>query len=175
MAELDYSSAELIALSAFAQSPAARGLDIGNELIVVMPIDQLLEYQGTRKALESEGHIPAETVWPDGFESLHWEKGAYKFWLRRERPQGVKGPRRSFLEVDWWTLRIDPVNSRPWQQFVIERKAKELREAIYRASAEGLAKSSASFERYCKAGRDTAFKSFMARIPGIDGKKRLAA
>ena len=172
MAELDYSSAELIAQSAFAQSPAARGLDIANELIVFMPFDQLLEYQGTRGALEAEGIIPSETIWPDEFGELNWEAGAYKFWLRRERPTGVKGPRRSFLEVDWWMLRISPVKSKTQGQIAVERKTKELREAIYRASAEGWAESSAKFERYCKANRDTAFKSFMARIPGIDGKKR---
>ena len=173
MADMEYTtnSTELIAQSALAQLPAARGLDLGNEMIIVMPFDQLLEYQGTRKALEAEGLIPSDTAWPDGFESLHWQAGANKFWLRRERPQGVKGPRRSFLEVDWWMLRIDPVKSKSLDQIAIERAAKELREAIHRASAEGWAESSARFERYWKATSDTAFKAFMVRIPGIDGKK----
>jgi hypothetical protein len=175
MAEMEYSSADMIAQSTFAQLPAARGLDISVEMIVVMPFDTLLEYQGTRKALEAEGLIPAESVWPDGFESLEWTAGAYKFRLRRERPKGVKGPRRSFLEVDWWMLRIDPIKSKSLQERAIERKAKELREATHSASAEGWAESSARFERYYKANRDTAFKAFLARIPGIDGKKRLAA
>jgi len=174
MAETQYTtnSAELIGQSVLAQLPAARGLDIGNELIVLMLQDNLFEYQGTRKALEAEGLIPAETVWPDGFESMPWQAGANNFWLRRERPKGVNGPRRSFLEVDWWMLRINPVNSKSWEQVAIERKANELREAIHRASAEGRAERLARFESYCKASHDTAFKSFMARIPGIDGKKR---
>ena len=175
MAEMDYSSAQLIAQSKLAQLPAARGLDIFNEMFVLTPYEQFIKYLGTRAALEAEGLIPSETVWPNGFDSLAWTSGGHKFWLRRERPLGVKGPRRNFLEVNWWQLHITPIAAKSRQLFVIERKDRDLREAIYLASAEGRAERSARYERHCIANRDAAFKSFMASIPGIDGRMRQLA
>jgi hypothetical protein len=177
MAETQYTtnSAQLIALSVPAQLPAASGLDLCAELIVRMPCERLLEYQGTRAAIEAEGLIPSETVWPVGFSDLHWQDGDYNFWIRRQRPDGVKGPRKLFLEIDWWMLRINPVNFITPDQWVIERKAKELREATYRATAKGRADMQARFDRSWDARHDSRFMAFLSRIPGINGKKRVAA
>lgn len=168
MAEIDYTTnnTDLLGLSALARLPAARGLDLHKELIVNYICDGFFEYLGTSSAIEAEGLIPPKTVWPDGFNDRRWEDGARRFWLRRERPKGVKGPRRSFLEVDWWMLRIDPIDKQSAQQTAIRSKKRDLRTAIYRASAEGVAMSN----RWFRAKSDPEFMAMMAKIPGVDGK-----
>jgi len=71
----------IIAQSAFAQSPAAAGLDLSAEIIICSPIDGIAEYQGTRTALEAEGIIPEGTVWPNGFDRLYWSDDKFSVEL----------------------------------------------------------------------------------------------
>lgn len=125
----------------------------------------IVEYIGPRALLESEGIIPADTKWPERFDDLRWKAGRLEFWLQRERPKGARGPRRAFLEIDWWCLRIDPVN-RTWQQHRIMVKARELRDLMYQASPEGVRALNIEAERLSKAQDDERFQGFLARIVG---------
>lgn len=161
-----------LAQSAFAQSPAAVGLNLSTEIIVCTPYREIAEYQGTRAALEAEGVIPAGTKWPDGFDDLFWEDDKFRYWLRRKRPEGIKGPRKQFLDLDWWMFRCDPLNAKPVDIRNVERKVKELADIIHRQSAKGQAEWSTQWNRYWEARKDDKFQAFKALIPGVNRPKR---
>lgn len=165
-------SESFIYQSVLAQSNAAAGLDLSAEIIVCSPFDGIAEYQGTRAALEAEGVIPTGTVWPDGFDSLYWGDDNFSYWLRRERPEGVKGPRKQFLGMDWWMFRCDPVKVQSWEAKAIEKKAKALASEIYRQSPNGRAEWGKQLNAYMEARRDDKFQAFKALIPGIVRPKR---
>lgn len=161
-----------LAQSAFAQSPAASGLDLSSEIIVCTPYSDIAEYQGTRAALEAEGVIPAGAKWPDGFDDLRWEDHQFHYWLRRERPEGLKGPRKLFLDVDWWMFRCMPIQAKNPGDRYIERKKNELSAAIFRQSAKGQDEMYQRLERLEKARKDVKFQAFKTAIPGINHPKR---
>lgn len=146
-------------------------LDPSTELVVCTPYNDIAEYQGTRATLEAEGVIPVGTDWPEGFSYLRWEDGRFRYWLRRERPKGRKGPRRQFLTVDWWMFRCDPLETGSIDAHNVRRKAKELADAIHRASAKGQAEITAHYHRYFKALDDMPFQAFKAAC-GIVEKQR---
>lgn len=165
MADPDSTSSAPAIFSAFP------GLDPTTEILVCTPFSDIAEYQGTRAALEAEGVIPAGTDWPEGFNDLYWEDGQRRYWLRRERPEGQKGPRRQFLTMDWWMYRCNPLNAKPVEVRNVERKTKELADTIYRQSAKGQAEWSAQCDRYWKSTKDKAFQTFKVTC-GIVEKKR---
>lgn len=142
------------------------------EIIVCTPYTDIAEYQGTRAALESEGVIPAGTKWPEGFDSLDWEDDRLRYCLCRERPEGAKGPRKQFLNVDWWTLRFDPLKTESFEMRIIKRKSKELADIIYSQSAKGRAEHGKQWNCYWEAKSDERFQAFKALIPGIIRPKR---
>lgn len=117
------------------------------------------EYIGTRTQLEAEGVIPPQTKWPDGFNSVFWTVAGVRFWLRRERPEGARGPRKAFLDCDNWCLRMDPENIDCANQ-AIKLKAKELAELTYRQSAKGRAEWDRSWKLFWKAQEDDKFQAF---------------
>lgn len=156
-----------IAQSAFAQLPAASGLDLSAEIIVYTLYSHITEYQGTRAALEAEGVIPAGTQWPKDWDILRWKDGTFHYWLRRERPKGIKGSRQQLLNFDWWQFRFNPINAKSILDCNIELKAKELADMIHRQSPEGHAAWSKQFDRYCSAQQDEKFQAFKALIPGL--------
>lgn len=141
------------------------------EPTIRMSCPGIAEFQGTRAMLEAEGIIPANTKWPEAYEDLWWDDGKYRYWMRRQRPDGAKGPRRLFVAVDWWSLR---------QQLIAEncvnrelrRKEQELTEYAYRNSAAGQAEWLRQFDSYMKACADEKFQAFKALIPGVLTPKR---
>ena len=154
--------------SALAQAPAASGLDLQSEIIVTTGYCRDIAWlTGTRGALESEGVIPENMYWPSGFNEHAWQAGPLKYKIRRNRPAGIKGPRRNFLEIDWWSLRIEPVVEPDRAALAIAEKAKELRDAIHSHSPRGIAERSRMFKRYWKAVMDDDFQAFKAKIPGL--------
>jgi hypothetical protein len=165
-------ASNIITQSTFAQSPAAAGLDFSLEVIVCTPHTEIAEYQGTRAALEAEGVIPQGTKWPEGFEDLRWRDEKFKYWLRRIRPEGAKGPRKQFADFDWWMFRFDPINRKGPGELHVERKAKELADLIYRQSPKGRDEWSKQFDRYWKAKGDDKFQAFKALIPGAVAPSR---
>lgn len=158
-------------LGASAPLSALPGLDLSNEIIVCTPYSDIAEYQGTRAALEAEGVIPAGTDWPEGFNDRHWEDSKFRYWLRRKRPEGTKGPRKQFMTVDWWMFRCDPLTVEPIEARNIKHKAKELADTIHRASAKGQAEWHAQWNRYWTAQKDKPFQAFKTSL-GLVEKKR---
>lgn len=163
---------DIIAACAFAKFPSSVGLDLLAEVIVSTPYSNIAEFQGTRAALEGEGVIPATTKWPKGFDDLYWEDDKFRYWLRRVRPEGVKGARKQLLDMDWWMFRCDPVNAKSLPELNLERKAKELADEIYRQSAKGRAERNKQWDAYWKAKEDERFQAFKSMIPGINRPKR---
>ncbi|KAB2963339.1 hypothetical protein [Zoogloea sp.] len=153
--------------SAYAQSPAAAGLDLSSEVIVRIPCDHVAMYIGTRAALESEGLVPAHTEWPRGFCELRWQAGGAKFQIRRRRPEGIKGPRRDFLAFDWWEVRVEPAKMPDYRTFDVVQKTKALNDAIYAHSLAGRAEARLWSQRLLDASMDHAYQAFKTLIPGL--------
>ncbi len=142
------------------------------EILVCTPFDDIAEYQGTRTALEAEGVIPAGTKWPNGYDDLCWEDGKYRYWLSRRRPDGAKGPRKLFIDVDWWRLRFDPLHAESFVARKLKRKTKELADFVYDLSDKGRAESYKDWITYCETTKDEKFQAFKALVPGLIQPKR---
>lgn len=126
------------------------------------------EYHGTRARLEAEGIIPAAVVWPaTGARAVTWQDGRLKFSLRRIRPEGLKGPMRTWINGDWWALRGDLVDGPDMRQRRILRMQRALERETYLQSPAGQRVLSAEFSRLHAADRDKDFQSFKALIPAL--------
>lgn len=158
--------------SAIAQSPAARGLNLHAELIVRTPFWGFSTYEGTRSALEAEGIIPEDMPWPEGFREHSWSQGSLRMEIRRKRPDGIKGPRRDFLDVDWWECRIEPSSAPDWSARYIAEKALELQAAIHAQSPAGKTEWRSQCELFMKSMSDNDFQAFKAKIPGLIKPRR---
>ena len=141
-------------------------LDISELTIRMNPILGYTEYVGTRMQLEAEGVVPLGTRWPEGFESLRWESETNSFWLRRGRPEGAKGPRRSFLDVDNWRLWIN-ARHQSIEELAIHRKEKELARVVRHASPEGAQEQRSLMGRLYVALEDRGFQRFKAHVPAL--------
>lgn len=146
---------------------ASASITTPNELIVHTPFHDLAEYHGTRAMLEAEGVIPEATQWPTGYDDLRWEDSQNYYWLCRCRPDGAKGPRKQFVDVDWWHLRFGPINSDSIVSRELKRRAKALSDYAYSTSDKGRSERSANFNRYLETRKDEKFQSFKALIPGL--------
>jgi len=151
---------------------AARVGDFKDLVIHMSPEYGSCSYAGPRAALEAEGIIPAGTEWPTGFTSVEWEAGQFRFRLTRTRPEGAKGASKLFVACDWWRLHWDKINDVSWEDRVIARKAKELKDAVYSLSVSGRRERYAQSERFYAAGRDQRFQAFKALIPGLVRPRR---
>lgn len=145
---------------------AAMGQDTERELrIEIRPYDlDLAEYYGTRAQLEAEGVIPKDTEWPRAAAALRWECGKFVFLLRRARPDGMRGPMKLWIEGDWWCLRWELIDQPDHGTREIKRKARELEEAVYRASAAGQRERAAQWGRLQEARHDKAFQRLKALV-----------
>ena len=122
------------------------------------------EYEGTRAQLEAEGVIPPGTQWPQGKQPLFWNHGGLRYWLRRTRPEGVKGPMSVWTSGDWWFLRCDTphdINCADWR---IKQKARELAQEIHAQTPAGRREWNERFSRYWAAHSDAAFQAFKATL-----------
>ena len=136
------------------------------ELRIQIWVDYWTHFEGTAAQLSSEGLIPEGFVWPRGDDSVRWDAGRFSYWLRRSRPQGHKGTKRSWQELDNWFVRVEVTDrSHDWQvQRQLQRKADALAEEIYSHTAEGKRLSNARWERLWKTREDRAFQDFKARV-----------
>lgn len=143
------------------------------ELVVV--IEQKFgycEFIGTRAMLEMEGLAPPNGEWPEGFDNARWQAEGFDYWVRRQRPEGAKGPRRDFVNCDWWCVRIELTDGPSWQEREIRDKERELSKARYSISYEGTQKRNAAWARYWAAHDDEPFQEFLKLFPGLLPKQR---
>lgn len=124
--------------------------------------------EGSRAMLEAEGLIPEGTNWPDGRGDVFWHAGPFRFWLRRRRPVGVKGPIKN---VDWWRLRWMLADEADSSALIIRRKAKELADTARSLSAVGQAERLLRANRIVAAKRDASFQQFKVAL-GIPSSQR---
>lgn len=147
-------------------SSAIRPAAIGELTILLDPQSGHASYIGTRAQLEAERIVLATTEWPEGFEVVRWIAGDNEFWLRRDRPEGAKGPRRDFLKCDNWRLGILRRNHDPFAHQIM-RKAEELRKMIHHDSRAGRAASRKFWAALQAAMDDQKFQAFKALVPGL--------
>ncbi|MDO8787780.1 MAG: hypothetical protein Q7J42_06890 [Sulfuritalea sp.] len=153
-------------------APTSAAADAALGLVVITE-RWFSRFDGTRAQLEAEGILPKDFEWPiDHDATPRWQVGPFDFWLHRERPPGAKGPRKQFSDCDWFSLGWGLTDHLSLAEEGIARKAQELKDAIYRNSAEGQAKWSAQYERYRVACQDKEFQAFKATIPGLVAPKR---
>jgi hypothetical protein len=140
---------------------------LGEITIVLRPSNiAMTQYIGTRAQLEEEGIIPAGTAWPAAFEKRRWSAGEQNFQLRREKPEGMKGKQRDFIDCDNWCLRVTTAASY-WPEDHVEIQRKKLADAIYFHTPEGRAEFNRKLEAYWAAKEDKKFQAFKALIPGL--------
>ena len=117
------------------------------------------DWTGTSAQLVAEGLLPSQFVWPIGFERSDWDHGDFSFSLRRQRPEGAKGPRRDFNDVDFWWFRRDL--ARPYKldyaDVLVYQKRNALKEDLARQSPEGREIA----RRWWIAQKDDSFRGFM--------------
>lgn len=163
------------ALDEEVSASTAPSVDVGELTILIRPHDSAhCEYIGTRMQIEAEGVIPEGIKWPDGFINNFWQANGFRYWLRRQRPEGVKGPRRNFLFCDNWCLCISKEEP-PGYSEAIARKEKELQTLRKHQTQEWITVSNEQFRRCCAARTDEKFQEFMSLFPAIElskGKKR---
>ena len=92
--------------------------------------------------------------------------------MRRCRPEGHKGPMRTWLEIDNWWVRIRLTGrDRHWSaRKKLDRQAEELRAAYHRQSSAGQRERDFRWKLYWNACDDKAFQAFKAIF--IPGRKK---
>ncbi|MBB2999679.1 hypothetical protein FHX57_002010 [Paraburkholderia tropica] len=153
-------------------NPEAANIDVGELTVRFDDTWGYVTYFGTRMQIEAEGIRPPGDKWPEGFGRCSWTSGGNYFALRRSRPEGAKGPRRQFIDCDFWDLRIEPEGDVDYADVIIRRKEKELRAIKMHRSAAGREASNKRAVQFFAARRDSAFQQFMASIPAISEVKR---
>lgn len=119
-------------------------------------------WRGTRAQLIAEGVVPQDIEWPKGLSDNFFTAGRFRYWLRRERPEGHKGPRSSYMEVDNWACRRVSVDT-PRDGFaaaILHEKRAALEQELWaRTPAASLQRS-----RYWAALDDSDFQAFKAMV-----------
>jgi len=134
-------------------------------------------YYGTSHQLTAEGLIPDGFEWPRARERDGWVAGRQDFYLMRCRPPGHKGLMRTWLEADWWCLRVTLVD-RPDGYGIAEAYKRAELAALTRELSPNARVARGELEcRWFDALRDTSFQAFKERIPGlpISGRRRKRA
>ena len=144
------------------------------ELHIEIRRDEWAQYTGTAAQLQAEGLIPDGFEWPRAAAAKRWQAGGFDYWLNRRRPEGHKGPMRSWLDLDNWCVRVN-VTGRDYHWRLrrgLERKAEALRADFHRHTAAGSRKWNADWTRYWQTVEDKRFQAFKALVPGLIPPKR---
>lgn len=151
-----------------ADQPAER------ELTIKVWRDEFAHFEGTAAQLIAEGLIPDGFEWPHAAAEKFWEANGFKYWVKRKRPAGHKGLKRTWLQVDNWFIRVKVVGrDHEWStRRALQRKAEELRAEFHRLTPAGSREWHASWARYWAAQDDKAFQAFKALVPGLVPPKR---
>jgi len=132
-------------------------------LITIRPRDSA-QWEGTAEQLRDEGLIPEGTKWPEGRASRYWDGGKFSYWLRRTRPQGIKGPMSVWLNGDYWMLRTSLTAD--GNEGCLPSQIYEARCAYENALWRKTPEHSIQCNRGWKAHQDDAFQSFMSKAKG---------
>lgn len=136
--------------------------------VIIRPLRlDFWEFEGTRAELEGEGVIPPDTDWPEGAQGHRWEAGRFQYWLRRIRPEGLKGPMKLWTSGDWWCLRCHLIGGPGVAARRILDKRRELAAEIYRQSPAWERAWQTEYARSVAAEKDKAFQAFKTLIPGL--------
>ena len=131
---------------------------IASDLIVEISPRASVEWIGTRSQLMDELLVPEDIIWPDRDRWVGWNTPLLECWLRRTRPLGMKGPKRLWIEGDWWALRQTLLANRGrghWPAAIYEKKC-ELQQLLWSQSEAGHQSS----EQWRKALTDRRFQAF---------------
>ncbi|WP_281982999.1 hypothetical protein [Azonexus hydrophilus] len=123
------------------------------------------EWTGSRAQLEAEGFSPPHNDWPAAYGRLNWQASGFHYELRRHRPEGAKGPRKAFAEVDHWCLRRQRADGPGFMAAALWQKRQEIA-AMQRQFTPAWR---ALMVRYCNSQNDPAFQAFKTAC-GITGK-----
>ena len=142
--------------------PAPTAEVIATDLIIeILPRDSV-EWVGTKAQLIDEGLVPEDVIWPDRDRWVGWNTPALECWLRRTRPHGMKGPKRLWLDMDWWALRQTLLANRGkghWPAAIYEKKC-ELQQLIWSQTELG----QKTLRLWRKACADAQFQEFKQRV-----------
>jgi hypothetical protein len=122
------------------------------------------EFEGSRAQIEAERVIPPGTEWPEGAGDLYFNVGRFRYWLRRTRPEGMKGPRSAWTSGDWWRLRCDLIEGMDPRYLLVLDKERELADALHYATPAGQREQNVQWNRYWRASEDQAFQAFKAKF-----------
>lgn len=122
------------------------------------------EYQGTSALLKAEGVIPDDIEWPSGDRSVRWSRDGMDFSLSRHRPAGMKGPKKAWVNGDWWRLMWNPTNAPDILTQNINRKAAELQQLIFQRSPAGRLQANKDWQAICQTFGDRGFQAFKAAL-----------
>lgn len=147
---------------------SAKTLSADDELSICLWLDERVTYSGPAAALLGEGLIPAAIEWPAADHVRCWEDSGLRFTLRRTRPPGHAGPKRSWLAADHWALTTEVAGRGcvERQRKKLERRARELRADQHHHTPAGLAEFTERWMRHHQATNDKAFQAFKAKAVG---------
>ena len=155
------------------QAGPPAGLGDG-ELRITLWRDVWVEFTGTAAALQAEGLIPEGLDWPPMTTGQRWEAGRLAFWLRRTRPEGHRGPRRTWAVLDHWSVKVQVIGRgllRPPRDFLAP--GAEGSRGCTRGAPPAPTPGAEDVRRRARAAlADAAFQRFRARLPGLPPPRR---
>lgn len=136
------------------------------ELHITFYPDAWARYEGSAAQLMAEGLIPEGLAWPQGAQSRAWSAGGLEYRLRRSRPAGHKGPMKSWLGLDHWSLYSSvPGRGLEWlDRQRVKHKTQALRDELHSQTPEGRREWLANWNRWWAAHKDPAFQAFKASV-----------
>lgn len=149
-------------MSSRTRLPPPKADVIASDLVVEIVPRDAVEWIGTRAQLEAEGLVPPEILWPDRDRWTGWTHGPFEYWLRRTRPHGLKGPKRLWIDGDWWALRQTLLADRGkghWPAAIHEKRS-ELEALLWHQSEQGREYE----ERWRKAAADQRYQAFKRHV-----------
>lgn len=127
---------------------------------------EFLDIIGSKAQLEAEGLSPPDGQWPERDRRFEWQSGQLELSVRRQRPRDFKGPKREWLALDHWSVRVNVVGRDFWwyQQQSIERKRQDLHRMQYGWSQAEIAAGQVIRDGWIRAQRDRGFQAFKAAL-----------
>ncbi len=139
---------------------------LASDLLISIHPRAYTDYQGTAEQLRAEGLIPDGFKWPIGDRRISYEVGKFSYWMRRCRPDGIKGPKSIWVNGDYWFLRRELASQGRdgYRAADIYKKTKELAEIIRRGTHEWSRIANASWEARCD-DKYMAFRNLLTGEP----------